>query len=257
MDRKTQYPVRNSLFVFSSFALVGGFLEAYTYLLHGGVFCNAQTGNLVLLFLNLLSGQYFNAGRYLFSILAYCAGILISALLPVLLKGKHPHFIIAAVEILSLIAISFIPLSASDWYTYVSVAFLCALQYNTFTECHDITLATTFCTNNIRQTILFLQSGIREKNRSKLRKSGKYALVIFFFALGVVLGGVASKYLNNFSAIVGAAILLPAFFLLAIDEFHRPPLASHAFSDSNKSNPPQPSAAHKDDSEDDPEEELH
>ena len=28
---------------------VGGFLEVYTYLLHGGVFANAQTGNLLLL----------------------------------------------------------------------------------------------------------------------------------------------------------------------------------------------------------------
>ncbi|MEF9840560.1 MAG: DUF1275 family protein, partial [Lachnospiraceae bacterium] len=28
-------------------AMVGGFLDAYTYLCRGGVFANAQTGNLV------------------------------------------------------------------------------------------------------------------------------------------------------------------------------------------------------------------
>ena len=37
-------------------AAVGGFLEAYTYTLKGGVFANAQTGNLVLFALRLTPG---------------------------------------------------------------------------------------------------------------------------------------------------------------------------------------------------------
>lgn len=34
-------------------ALAGGFLDAYTYLLRGGVFANAQTGNIVLFGIHL------------------------------------------------------------------------------------------------------------------------------------------------------------------------------------------------------------
>ena len=75
----------NSLYLFLTFALVGGFLEAYTFLLHGGVFCNAQTGNLVLFFLNLTGGNWADASHYLYSLLAYVAGILVSLALPLLL----------------------------------------------------------------------------------------------------------------------------------------------------------------------------
>ena len=53
----------NSLYLFLTFALVGGFLEAYTFLLHGGVFCNAQTGNIVLFFLNLTQGNWADASH--------------------------------------------------------------------------------------------------------------------------------------------------------------------------------------------------
>ena len=77
-----------TLYVFLSFAFVGGFLEAYTFLLHGGVFCNAQTGNLVLFFIDAANGEWQEASHYLYSLLAYIAGILVSAALPLLLK-KH------------------------------------------------------------------------------------------------------------------------------------------------------------------------
>ena len=71
-----------TLYVFLSFAFVGGFLEAYTFLLHGGVFCNAQTGNLVLFVLRLCEGDFSSAVRYVWSLLAYITGIAASALLP-------------------------------------------------------------------------------------------------------------------------------------------------------------------------------
>ena len=50
-------PAWHSLPVFLLLAAVGGVLEAYTYLLHNGVFCNAQTGNLVLIVFNLVGGE--------------------------------------------------------------------------------------------------------------------------------------------------------------------------------------------------------
>lgn len=226
MKHSQTYSAENSIFIFLSFAVAGGFLETFTYLLHGGVFCNAQTGNLVLFTLHLCSGEFSSASRYLFSILAYLLGILVSAILPTVLKRKHPYIAVAGFEIIALAAISFIPTSASDWFTYVSVAFLCALQYNTFTDCRGAKLATTFCTNNMRQAVLHLHGGILEKNKSKLRKSGIYIIVIFAFLIGAALGGFAAQYLGNYSALVCAVALLPAFFRILYDEYRSAPRKS-------------------------------
>ena len=106
--KSTSFPAHRSAFVFASFALVGGFLEAYTYILHGGVFCNAQTGNLVLFFIDAANGEWQEASHYLYSLLAYIAGILVSAALPLLLK-RFSHAAVTAFEIAALAALAFLP----------------------------------------------------------------------------------------------------------------------------------------------------
>ena len=59
-------------------AVVGGFLEAYTFLSRGGVFANCETGNLVLLGLYLAQGQMVRAMTYLPPILAFFCGVLLT-----------------------------------------------------------------------------------------------------------------------------------------------------------------------------------
>ena len=216
MEKMKNFSVSNSFYIFISFAVVGGFLEAYTYLLHGGVFCNAQTGNVVLFALHISHGEYLSALQCLYSLLAYVAGIFVSVFLPSAFKKIDLHCTITAVEIVTLIALAFIPASIPDWVTYVSVSFLCALQYNTFTECRGAKLATTFCTNNLRQTVMFLYSGIAEKNSAKIKKSAIYAIVLLAFALGAVAGGFVSPLFGNRSALFCAAVLLPVLLFIII-----------------------------------------
>ncbi len=208
-----KYPFEQSFYVFLSFAAVGGFLEAYTFLLHGGVFCNAQTGNLVLLTLRLYERDWGMAAHYLYSILAYLAGILVSVFLSRAMRGGA-HIAVTAAEIAAFAVLAFLPERISDWYTYVSVAFLCALQYNVFTECRGAALSTTFCTNNLRQAAVNLYRGAAEKDAAKLKKSGVYALVILFFALGALLGGFTADRLGNYSILLCSAILLPVCILM-------------------------------------------
>ena len=58
--------------------LAGGFFGAFTYSIRGGVFCNAQTGNFVLLAMALGNGNWFHALYYLIPISAYCLGAFVS-----------------------------------------------------------------------------------------------------------------------------------------------------------------------------------
>ena len=206
----------NSLYLFLTFALVGGFLEAYTFLLHGGVFCNAQTGNLVLFFLNLTGGNWADASHYLYSLLAYVAGILVSLALPLLFRRRAPHAFVTALEMAAFIALAFIPAAAPDWYTYVSVSFLCALQYNTLTECRGAKLATTFCTNNLRQMTIHLFDAAKNRSAAPLRKAGIYAAVILAFAAGAVGGAFAAQFFGNYCTLLAAALLLPSLLFLLL-----------------------------------------
>ena len=48
----------DSVEVAAFLAFSGGVMDAYSYLVRGGVFANAQTGNLLLFGINLTSGSF-------------------------------------------------------------------------------------------------------------------------------------------------------------------------------------------------------
>ena len=50
-----------SLLLGALLAVAGGFFDAYTYLCRGGVFANAQTGNIVLFGLELAQREWIRA----------------------------------------------------------------------------------------------------------------------------------------------------------------------------------------------------
>ena len=56
-------------------ALAGGFFDVYTYLCRGGVFANAQTGNMVLLGIAIAGGDWAHALHYIFPIAAFALGV--------------------------------------------------------------------------------------------------------------------------------------------------------------------------------------
>ena len=210
-----------SLVTFAVFGLIGGFLESYTFVLHGNVFCNAQTGNLVLLVINLIDGKAAVSLKYLFSILAYAAGILLSVVIPRKIKAISRSTFMTFLEILVLVGLAFIPSSASNYYARTIVAFLCAVQYNTFTHCHGAAISTTFCTNNLRQMTLHLYDGIKLKSKESAKKAGIYAYLIAFFVLGAAVGVFASENLGNYSVLVCAAPLLPLFAFMVAEDFKK------------------------------------
>lgn len=63
-----------------SLALVGGYLDAFTYLTKGQVFANAQTGNIVLLGIAAAEGDFLSVVRTFAPIAAFVAGVLLTEL---------------------------------------------------------------------------------------------------------------------------------------------------------------------------------
>ncbi len=82
-------------------AVVGGFLDAYTYICRGAVFANAQTGNIVLMGIRLADRDFSGAVYYIIPIIAFVAGVLISEIIRNLFRKSrliHWRQIILAFE---------------------------------------------------------------------------------------------------------------------------------------------------------------
>ena len=101
--------------VFVLMMFTGGYFGAFTYTLRGGVFCNAQTGNFVLLAMALGNQDWAKALYLLIPITAYCLGAFVSELLPNPVKRHLPmrwDTLLIAIEmvvVLVLVSASFPP----------------------------------------------------------------------------------------------------------------------------------------------------
>ena len=152
MEQTTHRQMSESFRLGAVLALTGGFLDAYTYLIRGGVFANAQTGNIVLLGVRLMEGDWGGAGHYLVPILAFAAGVLAAELIRGRFRGAqalHWRQITVAAELLLLAAVAFLP-AALDNAANVLVAFVCAVQVESFRKVNGNAFATTMCTGNLR-----------------------------------------------------------------------------------------------------------
>lgn len=189
---------------------VAGFWGAYTYVLRGGVFCNAQTGNVVLLGMALGTGAWREALYYLIPISAYIMGAFVSELLPNPIKHRlriRWDTLLIAVEIAVVAALGFVPEYAPVQISQVAINFIASMQYNTFRGAEGMPMATTFATNHIRQIGVGLAKELHHLysgDKGHRKKLKKHTAMLLFFLSGAVIGTVFCNL------ILGKAIWLTA-----------------------------------------------
>ncbi|WP_317380333.1 YoaK family protein [Intestinimonas sp.] len=193
----------------------GGFLDAYTYFTRGGVFSNAQTGNLVLLAIRLAQGDLTALPRYLPPILAFALGVVAAELIRDRLhtsRTLHWRQAVVALEALILLVTAFLPQGPWDAAVNVTVSFVCAMQVETFRKIRGNALATTMCTGNLRSGTELLYHGLRSRDTAALKRSLQYYGIILCFLLGGALGVWTTDLLAE-RAILLCCALLGVIFL--------------------------------------------
>ena len=206
------YPVFEWLEIGALLCAAGGFLDAYTFVTRGGVFCNAQTSNLIFLTLGLASGDATAAMRYLVPVLLFIVGVFLSELCLHLAKKKRGEFrghgYVLAGEIAVLIAVGFLPASVPDMLVNALVSLAAAVQFDNFRTMEDKPFATAFCTGNMRSATEHAAHSVAERDAGALRVTAKYALLILAFLCGVLAGYYASRALGGYAALIAAAVLM-------------------------------------------------
>jgi len=186
--------------IFHILMTVAGFFGSYTYLLRGNVFCNAQTGNVVLMGMALGAEEWNEALYYLIPISAYLLGAFVSELLPNPIKHRLPirwDTLLIAIEMFVVLGLGFIPESAPVQISQVAINFIASMQYNTFRQAEGVPMATTFATNHIRQIGVGLAKEFKHwhtKDKSHREKLQQHFEMLLFFLIGSVVGTVLCSF---------------------------------------------------------------
>ena len=141
-----------SIFVGVLLAFSGGLMDSYTYVFRGGVFANAQTGNLILLGINVFDGSFHNALKYLFPVLSFTCGVLLAQVFRLAFqKGGRFHWrhLSLFLEIVLLTAVSLMS-TDNNLPANCMVSFACGIQVQSFQKIRGNHLATTMCIGNLR-----------------------------------------------------------------------------------------------------------
>ncbi|MCI8609775.1 MAG: DUF1275 domain-containing protein [Firmicutes bacterium] len=194
--KETEYLTCEKQWIYILLMMAAGGMGAYTYILRGGVFCNAQTANFVMMAVELGQGNWMKGFYFLIPVFAYFVGAVLSEMLPNPVKRfglfRWDTYLIGF-EVLVLLAIGFLPLSLPDQIVQVSINFIASMQYNTFRQAEGIPMATTFCTNHLRQIGIGLAQYLHKKDERKLERGGKHLEMLGSF----VAGGVVVSLLCN------------------------------------------------------------
>lgn len=200
----------------------GGFFDTYTFLARGGVFANAQTGNIVLLGISLIKGPRMTCLRYLLPIAAFSAGVIISHAIRDLLKtsGKlHWRQGMILIEMLLLATVALIPNgNTADTAANILISFVCAIQFSTFRKSAGFASATTFCTGNLRSGSDALYRYWKSGNPDELKKIKNYFGLIAAFFAGILTGAVSALLFKSPGILLSLPFPAAAFVLMFVDK---------------------------------------
>lgn len=202
-------------------AMVGGFLDAYTYIGRGEVFANAQTGNIVLLGIYAAQGRWMHALLVVPPIIAFILGVVIAeSIKKSASKGLIPNWAqgVILLEMLVLIIVGFVPAGIPDLFVTVTISFIASVQVSSFRTLIDSPYSSTMCTGNLRTASKALFESIVNHDRTAARQSGRFFTIILAFLCGAVLGGILTAHFSERSVWAAVLILAVSFCMLFMDE---------------------------------------
>ena len=225
MDKS--WKIQEKLWFFALLIFAGGFYGGYTYSLRGQVFANAQTANLVMMMLSIGKGNW---GRALYSLApfsAYLFGVGLSEYLRQKNSGeenKGPESNslenkisqgkqsieekLLLFEALICFLLGIMPASWPDQFCQLSLSFICAMQFNIFRKAEGIPMATTFCTNHIRQMGCHLTEAIFFQNEESRKMAISHGLMLVAFSLGVLTAVLLAKFFGLYCIFAMTALHL-------------------------------------------------
>lgn len=198
--------------------LSGGFQDAYTYCARGGVFANAQTGNIVLFGSHAVSGEWALCLRYVIPVLAFLLGTAVAELIHFRYRNNrrlHWRQIVLAIEIPLLFLVGLLH-AELDAVANALVSFVCALQVQAFHKVHGHAYASTMCIGNLRSGMEALCAWLYKRDRAYLAKSLTYFGVIGLFAVGAALGCFVTRRIGDRAIWCSCGLLLISFLMMFV-----------------------------------------
>jgi len=218
-----RFPREEALLVATLLAFAGGYLDSYTWITHR-VFANAQTANMLFLWIHAMAGEWVKALHYVPSLAAFALGVVMASLLR-RVAGANAGPISLLIEIAFLILVAVLHNRLPDVAGTLGISFVAAMQAASFPRVESWAYSSVMATTNLRQTIegLFIAiTGSADPHR--FRRPGVFAIVVAAFGVGAVASAYVTVQVPTLTLGIPVTFLLMA--LLRCEQREPDPVAS-------------------------------
>ncbi|MCD2257284.1 YoaK family protein [Agrilactobacillus fermenti] len=220
-------PIYETLLIGVLLAAVGGYMDAYTYMIRGEVFASLQSGNVILLGINLAAGRFTATVHYLVPILFFALGAGFAYLIEHYFDKREVFIwqqLSVLIELLGILLIGLLAPWLPNLLVTSGLSLFAAFQVQTFRKLNGHPFSTTMTTGNIKSVGAALLGWLfvpktRPTNRLLLIDS---LLIVFGFAAGAFSAAILLPFWQG-STIIGAAIILMFVFGLTQLDFRAHP----------------------------------
>jgi uncharacterized membrane protein YoaK (UPF0700 family) len=188
-------------------AFAGGYLDTYTWITHGTL-ANAQTANLVFLWVHATAAQWQQAFHFVPPLFAFFVGVVIAAWLR-RAAGERAGQLSLVIEIAMLILVGILHNRLPQVAGTLGISMVAAMQTSIFTRVEGATYSSVMITGNFRQAIegaFALISG--NQQAGLLRKSCILMGVCAAFGTGAAAGAFLTERVPTLTLTVPVAALL-------------------------------------------------
>lgn len=208
----------DSLFIGIILFFIGGFQNVYTYMNCGKVFANLQTGNMILMSINLVEGNISIASRYLVPLCSFWFGCVVGAAINIKYKyinKIHWRVILLIIEMTNTIIATCL---ANPLYSAGLITFNCALTLEAFKEVDHRSLPTTMMIGNMRKAIDYLTKYFLQHHKKDL-KEGLFVIgLLLVFIIGAISSAMLSVNFGNKTILFLVPLYLIAIIYLQFEE---------------------------------------
>jgi uncharacterized membrane protein YoaK (UPF0700 family) len=205
----TPAPPQERLGVALLLSAAGGFLDAFTWVGQGGVFANAQTGDVVRIGVFAASGQWGRTWRHVPPIVAFLLGIFVAHRLR--LATRRAPLVSLGIEIGLLALVAAPPHGFPDLPIVLGIAFTGALQTANFVRVEGTHYSSVMTSGNLRRAAGSLLVGLGPpRDSAMLRQAAAFGALCATFGVGAGLGALCTDQFDNPAVLVSIGLLLLA-----------------------------------------------
>jgi uncharacterized membrane protein YoaK (UPF0700 family) len=206
------FPRDETLQIASLLAFIGGYLEAYTWIVHH-VFASAQGANLVFLWVYMTGGEWERAVLYVPPLLAFAVGVVLACWL----RWASPQ---RAARISNLIEIAFLFIVAivhnrlPELAGTLGLSLVAAFQTVSFPRVEGWSYNSVMVTSNFRQAIEGMFGAFAGGAEPRaFRRSYVFGMICIAFGLGAAAGAFATELKRAYSLAIPVMLLVIVLLL--------------------------------------------